>query len=427
MAKSFIKQGSQFYTDNGQGEFHLVQDPDTNKALKSGQIPYQSVSIDRSLTFSSGNSMTNSQPSPSPYYQQSNTQSLNTGGIESSASTSLKGGNDFESLLKTKFMEAMNGMTNSKLPGLESRQRELLTQKLTAPRSDYSQMAPQDIIRSANARGSEYDPAIEQATRDIQQEKGAGSDNIKNLSILADLMKTFSPESQKKTSEIINYEYSKSQGYPGNFEKWQEDDAKRKKLAVKAEMNGMSPQVITKVQQVAGQFDGEAVVKEYNQIIVSLDAVKNAGTTPTDDIQRIYAFAKIMDPNSVVREGEYKTVQDYSTALLERLGLKAVRVFDNRGFLTQEARGFLLKTLNNRFASTEKAYKNIYNEYGRRINIITGESDGTSWITDYAKAFPVSKQSSDDGRITVVNPQGQKGNIPKSQLQEAIKQGYKQI
>lgn len=183
------------------------------------------------------------------------------------------------------------------------------------------------------------------------------------------------------------YEYAKNHGYKGTYTQYQNEDANRKAIIAKAGISGLDVATVAKVQNTANQFDGEPIVKEYNTILTSLDAVKNAGITPTDDIQRIYAFAKIMDPNSVVREGEYKTVQDYSTALLERLGLKAKRVFENTGFLTQEARDFLLKTLNNRFNSTEKAYKNVYQEYGRRINKITGKDDGTSWITDYSKGF----------------------------------------
>lgn len=150
---------------------------------------------------------------------------------------------------------------------------------------------------------------------------------------------------------------------------------------------------LTKVQTIANQFDSEQAVKNYQTSAEAIDAVRSAGTSPTDDIQRVYAFAKVMDPNSVVREGEYKTIQDYSTALLERMGLKAKRVFDNSGFLTQEARGFMLKTLNNRLLSSEKAYKNIYDEYGRRINMITGNSDGSEFLTDYSKAFSIDLKS----------------------------------
>jgi hypothetical protein len=145
--------------------------------------------------------------------------------------------------------------------------------------------------------------------------------------------------------------------------------------------------VATRVQSVAGQFDGEQAVKNYQTIAETVDAVKNAGVTPTDDIQRIYGVAKVFDPNSAVREGEYATVQEYATSLLQRAGLKANRVFNNDGFLTPEARTFINTTLDNRLASSEKAYQNIYNSYAERVNKVTGKTDGKDYITDYSAAF----------------------------------------
>jgi len=142
-----------------------------------------------------------------------------------------------------------------------------------------------------------------------------------------------------------------------------------------------------KVQAIANQFDNEQAVKQYQTIAEQIDAVKNAGDSPTDDIQRIYSLAKVLDPNSAVKEGEYKTIQEYAQALYERYAKGVQRVFDNAGFLTKEARQFMQDTLNNRLKSSQKAFDNIRSEYGRRINEITGSEDGIKYITDYSKAF----------------------------------------
>lgn len=164
-------------------------------------------------------------------------------------------------------------------------------------------------------------------------------------------------------------------------------DIQESKIKASQAISALPGPVQTRVQGIAGQFDAEQAVKAYQTSAEAIDAVRSAGDSPTDDISRVYAFAKVMDPNSVVREGEYKTVQDYSTALVQRAGLKAKRVFDNQGFLTTEARNFMLTTLDNRLASSKKAYDNIYSEYGRRINKVTGRNDGTEYITDYSRPF----------------------------------------
>lgn len=140
-------------------------------------------------------------------------------------------------------------------------------------------------------------------------------------------------------------------------------------------------QINSTVNGIAGAFDSEPLVKEYNTIQGQLDFLKTAGITSTDDISRIYVFAKVMDPNSVVREGEYATVQKYAQALLEAYGLKAKRVFDNSGFLTVEARNFLLNTIERRAKVSEIGYDNLHSEYQRQINdAIAGK---TRTLTQY--------------------------------------------
>ena len=78
--------------------------------------------------------------------------------------------------------------------------------------------------------------------------------------------------------------------------------------------------------------------------------------------------------------------------LSKRIGIlkkypASLKIPEDAGFLTNESRTFMKTTLNNRLASSKKAYDNIYKEYGRRINKVTGRTDGTDYITDYSRAF----------------------------------------
>lgn len=142
----------------------------------------------------------------------------------------------------------------------------------------------------------------------------------------------------------------------------------------------------SRINSIVGQYDNEPIVKEYNTIAQQVETLRNAGTAPTDDMQRIYAFAKVMDPGSAVREGEYSTIQKYSTALLERAGLNAKRIVWNQGFLTDESRKFILNTLENRLATSEKAYKNVTNQYKKKIeDAKTGEVGGS--VVDYSGGY----------------------------------------
>jgi hypothetical protein len=59
------------------------------------------------------------------------------------------------------------------------------------------------------------------------------------------------------------------------------------------------------------EFDALPDVKNYNIIATQYGAMKKAaaGKTPSDDIALIFNYMKMLDPTSVVREGEFATAQ----------------------------------------------------------------------------------------------------------------------
>lgn len=58
------------------------------------------------------------------------------------------------------------------------------------------------------------------------------------------------------------------------------------------------------------EFEGLSEIKNYKQAYPAYAAIKDAATrnTPQSDINIVYGIAKLYDPTSVVREGEYATV-----------------------------------------------------------------------------------------------------------------------
>jgi hypothetical protein len=161
------------------------------------------------------------------------------------------------------------------------------------------------------------------------------------------------------------------------------EDAKRK-------LTELPGPVQTRVQGVAGQFDSEPLIKTFNQIgqqKAFIDSIPNNTENPSDDQALIYAFAKIMDPDSVVREGEYATVKKYSQSWAKAYGKGIDQALNGTGFLSEDARANIKKTVDSRYNIAKKTYDNTYEEYGRRIDKITGGSDGKDYITDYSAAF----------------------------------------
>jgi hypothetical protein len=161
------------------------------------------------------------------------------------------------------------------------------------------------------------------------------------------------------------------------------------KTASSGGADGLTPaQMNSTINSIAQTFDNEQIVKSYNIAQEGYQTVNSIGTkttSPADDIAFIYAFAKIMDPNSVVREGEYNTIQKYAQTWADNFGFTAKRIFSNTNFLSSDAKQKMLNALKPKINTLSAQYKNLQDEYNRRIEEVKG--GGYNTLPDYSKAF----------------------------------------
>lgn len=153
-----------------------------------------------------------------------------------------------------------------------------------------------------------------------------------------------------------------------------------------------------RIDAIVKGFDAQPITKRttiMSEGVGIAQSLKDDTTNPADDQALIYAFAKVMDPESVVRESEYETVRKYGQSLAERFGFNAQRVFSNTAFLTPEARKNMKQTLMTKFGVEQRAYDNLRKEYGRKIDRITKQSGtGVDELTDFGAAFPQAETPS---------------------------------
>jgi hypothetical protein len=244
-----------------------------------------------------------------------------------------------------------------------------------------------------------------QAQKQIEQVLSLPKGALSNPSWLSVFGK---PKTSGMTSSIQEYEYAKAQGYSGSFNDYQNEDANRKAKAAGAGVAGLTAaQINQTVNQIAGNFDNEQIVKDYNQAASALRGIETIGPntkSPTDDMAFIYAFAKVMDPNSVVREGEYKTVQDYGQALVQKAGLNLKRITDNSNFLTSDAKQKMLATLQTKVGAMKKGYDQVASEYQRQID--DAYSGKPRQITNYSATV-----GSTDDELSKLKSQLQPGEL----------------
>lgn len=172
---------------------------------------------------------------------------------------------------------------------------------------------------------------------------------------------------------------------------------------------GLPPATQRRVDIKSRAFDAQPVVKRIQtmaEAVTFAESLNPNTTNPADDQAIIYAFAKAMDPDSVVREGEYAVVQKYAQSWAERFGFEAARIFSNTTFLTPEARANMKATIRARFAAVRPQYENLRRSYATQINRITRQADGDSYLVDYAAAFPSAntepQASAQEGRAITV-------------------------
>lgn len=154
---------------------------------------------------------------------------------------------------------------------------------------------------------------------------------------------------------------------------------------------GLAPKIYDKAAAIVSQFDGEAIAKKYNIVADGNNYAQSIDPNTKNAAEHqalIYGLAKALDPDSVVREGEYATIQKYSQSWLEAFGFNAQRVINNQGLLSADAIKKVQSVIREKFNSADAQYQNLYSEYARRIDAVTNsQGKGNEMLTDYSKAY----------------------------------------
>ena len=147
---------------------------------------------------------------------------------------------------------------------------------------------------------------------------------------------------------------------------------------------------ITNALKVAQDYNGDPTVKAYRVAISQFAQALNTGDGPQSDLALTYAFAKAMDPESVVRDSEQNMViesQPWFQATVEKV--KKQFGMDGAGQFTPEARDALRQQIANsvnqrqRIYDTRRSYFEKQAEsFGIDPTIIVGAHDKEPFLND---------------------------------------------
>lgn len=126
---------------------------------------------------------------------------------------------------------------------------------------------------------------------------------------------------------------------------------------------------VTLTEGIRKEFEALPEVKNYKAVVPIIQSAKKAPNTPAGDIDLIYAVGKVMDPNSVVREGELNLVIAAGSPAQKLQGF--VNYVKGGGRLAPEQRAQLMDTLDNRtgalkgqYDAARGSYENIIRKQG---------------------------------------------------------------
>lgn len=142
-----------------------------------------------------------------------------------------------------------------------------------------------------------------------------------------------------------------------------------------------------KVISIANGFGDKPNIKKYIEAIDSNNIVRGIdpkSKNPADHQQIVYAFAKALDPDSAVKEGEYDTIKKYAQSSISKYGKEITNAINGTGFLSEKAIENIQTTINNTLESRKTNYLNSVKETRKIINNIAGTDVADEIMIDYS-------------------------------------------
>lgn len=153
------------------------------------------------------------------------------------------------------------------------------------------------------------------------------------------------------------------------------------------------------------EYSGSPLVKEFNEANLGINKIREAINSPDktgfNDQALIFNFMKVLDPGSVVREGEYASAAK-NASLFDRFGIKIDRVLSGEQ-LSPDQRQNLLKAAELQFKASQDRYgvhrkdmERIAKESGLDPSKVLPNFEGTS--DPYAEHKKWIKENPNDPR-----------------------------
>jgi len=251
----------------------------------------------------------------------------------------------------------------------------------------------EELRKATEDRNKELNAQMERATRDSAivglMEQGV-TDPTKILNTLnySEDGKQIGDFTAQEVSETIKYlkENTTDPTMKETLDIYSKKLDIEKKLKELEEKPGLSPSTLSKVQTIAQSYDGNQIVKDFSSIQNKEQSVKRiieSGVGGPADLALVFEFMKALDPTSVVRESEYETASKSGNIFQGIFAKFNGYLKPEGGFLPENVKKGFDTLIEAKLDVAKKQYKNYREEQARKINKITGGTDGADYLTSY--------------------------------------------
>ena len=187
------------------------------------------------------------------------------------------------------------------------------------------------------------------------------------------------------------------------------------------------------------QFEKDPAVASFQTVHAAASAVDQAfrGKSLDEgngarDLVLLYNFIKILDPGSLVKEGEIKLSSEASP-LAQQWAQQYKRLKDEGGLLPASARKDIIEQVGNVYTARYGDFSRSLDKY--RDIVVAYNADPKKVLTEYKPIdFSVYRQiakeannpsGTDIAEIKMISPEGDVGFIPAGNVEAAIRRGFK--
>ena len=182
------------------------------------------------------------------------------------------------------------------------------------------------------------------------------------------------------------------------------------RTSIESNRSSMANTAFDNVNKVRQQFEAMKPVQDYRVVLPQYASALRAADNKAGDLQIIYAFGKVMDPGSVVREGELAMAQNVG-GIADRLK-GYIASIQGDGRLPPNVRRELLNEIRSRASGIADQYNQVREQYkgiAERNNLnpidIVGEHPGG----------PFQQAEADFMGRPITNLDGSQGAVPRKQ------------